>query len=311
MKKITLMLLFVSGSCIGLLAQNIDQGKRFLYYHRYQSAKDQFQKLLASNPNNIDAVYWLGQTLIGDKDSIAAKELYQKALASNGNAPLLLVGMGHIELMENKMNDARQRFETAISLTKGADINVMNAIAHANVHAPLGDANYAIEKLKSIQPQRKKDIKNAETYLIMGEAHRKLIDGGSAVTAFQQALTMDPKLEQPQNMVRVKFIFHKTILSIFCLHSRKRYNLTRITRLGYLNSISTGSIGILIKLRTTSINIWQLQMPNLPMSTKKRVLFLLPVIFRERSMLLKPRLRNWVIRLIPGIINWLPTVMMN
>lgn len=194
MKKITLMLLFASVVCTSVLAQNVEQGRRFLYYQRYQSAKDQFQKVLASNPNNIEATYWLGQTLIADKDSTAAKDLYQKALGTNGNAPLLLAGMGQIELMENKLNDAKQRFETAISLSKGTDINVMNAIAHANVQAPLGDANYAIEKLKAIQPQRKKDIRNTDTYLIMGEAHRKIIDGGGAVTAFTQALTMDPKL---------------------------------------------------------------------------------------------------------------------
>src|SRR6188474_3120940 len=116
MKKLMfILLLTLAGK--GLLAQNVDQGRRFFYYERYNSAKDQFQKVLAANPNNIDAVYWLGQTMIEDKDSLAAKALYQKALGSNPNAPLILVGVGHIELLENKTSDARQRFETALSLT--------------------------------------------------------------------------------------------------------------------------------------------------------------------------------------------------
>lgn len=177
-----------------LFAQSVEQGRKFLYYERYQSARDNFEKVLAANPNNIEAVYWLGQTLLEmpNKDSVAAKNLYQKALATNGNAPLLLAGMGQIELMEGKTNDARQRFETAINLSKAKDVEILNAVARANVEARAGDANYAIEKLNTATQIKK--FNNAETYLIMGDAYRKLIDGGNAVTSYNKALAIDPKL---------------------------------------------------------------------------------------------------------------------
>ena len=175
-----------------LFAQSVDQGKKFFYYERYASAKDNFEKVLAANPNNLDAIYWLGQTLFEMKDSVGAKELYSKALQQNGNAPLILVGMGQAELMEGKTNDARQRFETALSLTKNKDVNVINAIGTANVRARLGDANYAVEKL-TLATQLK-DFKNPDTYIILGNAHRKLIDGGNAVTSFTKALTFDPRM---------------------------------------------------------------------------------------------------------------------
>lgn len=195
MKQITSIVLFFIVAVQTIHAQNVEQGKKSFYYHKYLSAKAQFEKILASNPNNIDAVYWLGQTLIESDDSTAAKDLYQKSLASNGNAPLLLAGIGQIELMENKTNEARQRFETAISLTKGKDINVLNAVARANVFAEKGDANYAVEKINSLANE-KKDPRNAESYLLLGEAYRKLIDGGGAVTAFQKALSLDAKLAE-------------------------------------------------------------------------------------------------------------------
>jgi tetratricopeptide (TPR) repeat protein len=177
-----------------LFAQSVDQGRKLLYNERYKGARETFEKILAANPNNIDAVYWLGQTLLEmpNKDSVAAKNLYQKALGSNGNAPLLLVGMGQIELMEGKANDARQRFETAINLTKAKDINILNAVGRANVNARAGDANYAIQKLT--QATQLKGFKDPETYLIMGDAYRKLIDGGNAVTSYNKALALDPKL---------------------------------------------------------------------------------------------------------------------
>jgi len=181
----------LAGFCGGALAQTVDQGKKFLYYQRYKSAKDVFDKILASNPNNIEAIYWQGQTLLAMKDSVAAGDLYSKALQSNGNAPLLLAGMGEVELGKGKTTDARQRFETAISLTKAKDIDVLNAVANANIDAKAGDATYAIEKLNTAIQVKK--FNSAETYILMGDAYRKLIDGGNAVQSYQKALTIDPK----------------------------------------------------------------------------------------------------------------------
>jgi hypothetical protein len=197
MKKIKFIFLFTSLiATTGVIAQSVEQGKRFYYYQRYNSATDQLQKLVAANPNNIEAVYWVGQTMIQNDDSLSAKALYQKTLASNGSAPLILVGTGHVELLENKTNDARQRFETALSLTKGRDIEVINAIARANTDATHGDANYALEKLNAAGTAQRKDMRNAESFVLMGDAYRKLINGGGAVTHYQKALAMDPKLAE-------------------------------------------------------------------------------------------------------------------
>ena len=114
---ISLVAVVMMGSNV-LIAQNVDQGKKFFYYQRYKSARETFEKVLAANPNDLAATYWLGQTLLKQKDSVAAKNLYSKLLQQNGNAPLVLAGMGQVELMEGKTNDARQRFESAISITK-------------------------------------------------------------------------------------------------------------------------------------------------------------------------------------------------
>ena len=198
MKKITFSLIAVAVSTGALLAQSVDQGKKFLYYKRYKSAQDQLEKAIAANPNDINAVYWLGQTYLANKNQQGAKDLYQKTLGTNGAAPLILVGVGQIELLEGKTNDARQRFETAISLTKAKDIDVLNAIGQANadVDTKAGDPNYGIEKLNLAT--QIKNFKNPATYSIMGDAYRKLVDGGAAVTSYQKALGLDPKYAEAE-----------------------------------------------------------------------------------------------------------------
>jgi tetratricopeptide (TPR) repeat protein len=194
--RISLLVAGFAGLCNVVFAQSVDQGKKFLYYQRYKSAKDVFDKILASNPNNIDAIYWDGQTLLAMKDSVAAQDLYSKALQTNGNAPLLLAGMGNVELRMGKTADARQHFETAISLSKGKDIDLLNAVADANIDARAGDATYAIEKLN--QATQIKKFNDATTYVLMGDAYRKLIDGGNAVQSYNKALGIDPKLAEAE-----------------------------------------------------------------------------------------------------------------
>lgn len=176
-----------------LKAQTIDEGRKFFYYERYKSARAVFEKLVTANPNNVDAVYWLGQCLIApeeNKDIAGAKALYQKTLLANSNSPLLIAGMGHIELLENKTQDAKSRFETALSLSQSKNVAVLNAIGYANVNSPNGDLVYAIDKLKLATTI--KGMKDPDVYENLGDAYRKQTDGGNAQTAYEGALALNP-----------------------------------------------------------------------------------------------------------------------
>ena len=183
------------------IAQSIDEGRGFLYYEKYISAKNVFQKLVDANPNNIDAVYWLGQTMLAteDKDIAGAKALYQKTLAANSSSALLIAGMGHIALLEGNTADARSRFETAISMSGGKNVGVLNAVGFANgdFSSKSGDGAYAVEKLK--QAVELKGGKDPDVYSNLGDAYRKLADGGNAQLAYEAALALRP------NYARAKY----------------------------------------------------------------------------------------------------------
>ncbi|MFI5186584.1 MAG: tetratricopeptide repeat protein [Chitinophagales bacterium] len=190
---ITVLLAVLSGMA-AIHAQSIPEGMNHLYAERYKSAKEIFEKLLATNPNNLDAVYWLGQTDIALEDVKSARDLYSKTLQANGNAPLILAGMGHVNLIDGKKDEARQMFETAINLSsgkKGPDVNILNAIGRANIDAKIGDIAYALDKLKLAA---EKDPKNADVFLNLGDAFRKAHDGGQAVINYDLALSINPNL---------------------------------------------------------------------------------------------------------------------
>ncbi len=176
----------------GLFSQTVQEGKRLLFMHRYPSAKSTLEKVVAAAPTNAEAIYWLAQAYFELKDLNGAKEVLRKGMeGANGSNPLLLVAMGQAELVEKKANDARQRFETAISLTKGKDVSIFTAIGRANLEEG-GDAAYGIEKLK--QGTAVKGFKDAMAYVYMGDLYRKLMNGGGAVSSYENALMIDPKL---------------------------------------------------------------------------------------------------------------------
>ncbi|HNR17117.1 MAG TPA: hypothetical protein PKG90_10680 [Chitinophagaceae bacterium] len=201
MKKTTITFL-VSALLIisGLQAQTVQDGKNHLFAQRYNSAVSTFEKMLATNPNNIEAIYWLGQTYLESEEIMAARiaaarQLYEKAMQSTNSAPLIIVGMGHVDLLENKTSDARQKFETALTMTrtkKGDNVDILNAVGRANTDAKSGDFNYAIEKL---QAAADKGEKNAETFVLLGNAYRKARPGeggGEAFRNYKKALDVNP-----------------------------------------------------------------------------------------------------------------------
>ncbi|RYZ21269.1 MAG: tetratricopeptide repeat protein [Chitinophagaceae bacterium] len=187
MKKSAIVLLLAVFFSLGAGAQSVQEGVSHLYADRTASAKSTFERILSANPNNIEAIYWLGQTHLQLNQPAEARNVYQKALSTNGNAPLLLAGMGHVLLAENKGGEARQQFETAINLSrgkKGEDPAVLNAVGRANIEVAGGDVAYGLAKL---QQAAQLAPTNADIQINLGNAYRRAKEGGQAVKAYTTA----------------------------------------------------------------------------------------------------------------------------
>jgi tetratricopeptide (TPR) repeat protein len=209
MKK-TVSLMVTAVFAVQFLMAQIPAGIKFLNYEKNKSAKEAFQKAYDANQKDPQAIYWLGQALLATDGSepskeqvAAAKALYQKGLQEVGSDPWLLVGMGHVEILEKgDMNSVKQKFEQAITAsteTKGknkgkASADILNAIGRANAEVPStsGDHAYAVEKLKQAAAI---DLTNPDIMINMGINYLKLggENGGEAVKAYQEAINRDPK----------------------------------------------------------------------------------------------------------------------
>jgi hypothetical protein len=209
MKK-NVALVFAALFATQLLMAQLSEGVKMLNYDKQKTAKEVLQKVYDANSKDPQNIYWLGQaylagsgTVVTKEDLTAAKALYQKGLQEIGSDPFLLVGMGHLELLEGgDLNSAKQKFEQAITAsteTKGKNKGkpnaaILSAIGRANADgaSTMGDPIYAIDKLKQAGTI---DLLNADIFINMGINYRKTggENGGEAVKAFQEAIVRDPK----------------------------------------------------------------------------------------------------------------------
>ena len=163
MKK-TVSLMFTAMLAAQCLMAQLPDGIKYMSLEKFKSAKEAFQKAYEANPKDGQTIYWMGEAMLlpdpgaGDfKDRVqAAKALYQKGLQDIGSDPWLLVGMGHVDILEGAdMNSVKQKFEQAITATtetKGKNKGkpnpaILDAIGRANAEVPIGmgDHAYAID----------------------------------------------------------------------------------------------------------------------------------------------------------------------
>lgn len=199
MKKIfTLIIVFLITTAV--LPQTIEDAKRHIYYERFETAKNVLQAVIAKGNASPDAWYWLGEIYMSQKKIDSAKLILLEGEAyfmrnnfSKKALPLLSIGWAHSLLAAGNSTDARNQMESILKETKYKDPLVFLAIARANIDSKNGDAVWAIELLNKAL---KRDKKNAEIYVAMGDAYRKLIDASKAIVSYDRALEVNPSFAE-------------------------------------------------------------------------------------------------------------------
>ena len=191
------MIAALLGISNGLLAQSIEDGLKDLYYDKYQSAKQTFEKIVASKPDE-RAYYYLGMAELGLENTAGAAAAFQKGMQALPTSPLLQVGMGRIDLINGNAAAAKQKFESASLATQGTNAEVARAIADANTEVKGGDRGYALSVMQKLlngdAKGKKKYTPVAADYIELGDAYRLLggENGGKAISTYEKALELEP-----------------------------------------------------------------------------------------------------------------------
>ncbi len=197
MKRIWIIIFF-SFLLSGIRAQTVADAKRYIYYDRLESAKQVLQSIIKNEASSPDAWYWLGEIYLKQNKIDSAGFILQEGTRyfsgknfSSDKYPLLAVGRAHVLLDEGKTAAAKKEMGLVIASAKKRDFLSLWAVARAHIDSKNGDVNRAVELLKKAII---KNNSNAELYLSLGDAYRKLTDGSNAVINYDKALERDPAL---------------------------------------------------------------------------------------------------------------------
>jgi tetratricopeptide (TPR) repeat protein len=189
MKKIATLLLAIA-SQLALYAQSLPEAKDMLMHERTATATEMLKDILNREPENVEAWYWLTEAYLTQEKLKEIKDTLKSAPASLANTPLMLAARGHLLLLDNNAQEAKQVFDQALKQTRQKDPEVLRAVAFAHFDADSGDTNFALELVnKAI----KRDKGNPELYILLGDIYRKQANGSAAYRAYEKAISLDPR----------------------------------------------------------------------------------------------------------------------
>lgn len=207
MKKLLLLLLYLLLMGSGFAySQSLEPGKNDIYYRRYVSAEEFFDKYLSEHPADAEALLLQTKTFLLQKKVNKALSLVALASPAIKDDPYFLIAKGSTCLAENKGDSSRFYFDRAIDLTKGKDQEILRAIAEIQIISENGDMQFA---LALIQKAMKKSKHDAGLLVLMGNAYRNLHKGGEAFQAYTTAVEKNKNLAEAYYLLGEIFMSQK------------------------------------------------------------------------------------------------------
>ena len=191
MKKVTLLsagFLLVNLS----FAQTLQDAITKTDNERFEAAAADFRSLIAREPNKGENFFYYGENFFKNNDLDSANIYYQKGADINATYPLNHVGLGKVLWYKGKAADAKTLFFKAATLGANKNTEVMRKTAEAYIYSENKSLDEAISLLNAAI---KLDPKNAETYLLLGDAtlEKNPADGGPAIKQYNKATELNPK----------------------------------------------------------------------------------------------------------------------
>lgn len=205
MKNTTLLLfLFILGSGLAFGQDDeIKKSKRLIDIDRASEAMAPIESAIKQHPEEADLYYYLGYAQLKNNQLDAAAKSFDAGIKLNPKEGINYAGKGLLNMLQNHPADAKPNLDKALELSKSKKVPVLKAVAEAYLTSPkfAGDAVTVLLKAKGIK-------NDAEVETLLGDAYLLQNQGGSAVSAYENAASMEPKNGKPH--YKVGLIYART-----------------------------------------------------------------------------------------------------
>lgn len=184
----------------GLNAQTISDGTRAFENDQLNSAKKIFQSLLGSKPEDATIAYYQLASIYMTQNTADSAELVINRMQSAYPSHVMSkVATGKLNLYKKNTAAAKLNFDDALKMTASKDAKVMGWIADAYLSTENKDAAAALQVLTVAT---KLEPKNADLYLLIGDAHKlDLNSGGPAITNYEKVIELNTLLTKANQRI--------------------------------------------------------------------------------------------------------------
>lgn len=169
--------------------KEIAEAKHLNEIDQSRKGLDVLTRAVSTYPADPSVYYNLGLLNLKMNKRQEALQSFDKGLAADPKDALNLAGKGHLAMLENNAAKAKLDFDKALSMTKSKNVEVMQAVARGY----LVDPKKANETISLLNTAKSRDDHNPETLILLGDAYLQLNDGGKAVSAYENAASLDAK----------------------------------------------------------------------------------------------------------------------
>nr|MDQ3073832.1 tetratricopeptide repeat protein [Bacteroidota bacterium] len=200
MKLNTTFKTFASGLSFSLVAltstgQTFQEGIAALDRERFVPAKEILKKVVAKEPANSKAWYYLGEAYLGLDLNDSAAGAYEKGIEKNVAEPLNYAGLGQVLLNTNKPVEAKAKLDQVQEMTKCKDYQSLLRVAKAYIHAT---QNKNLDNAMLVLNKAEKLAKNdPEFYLVKGDLYLEKYDGQNSAANYNQAISYNKNYVKP------------------------------------------------------------------------------------------------------------------
>jgi tetratricopeptide (TPR) repeat protein len=159
---------------------------------RFSAAATDFRALITKDPAKGENYFYFGENFFKKGDADSANIFYSKGAEANATYPLNYVGLGKVLLSKGNVADAKTQFYKAAALGSNKNAELFRKIAEAWLAT---DSKNADEAILQINNAIKLEPKNAENYIILGDAQleKNPTDGSGPIKSYKMATTLNPK----------------------------------------------------------------------------------------------------------------------
>jgi tetratricopeptide (TPR) repeat protein len=190
------VVLFINGMSLQVLAQT-DKGIELYNSWEYEKAEKAFRKVLMQEPNDAQAGYYLGLSLLMQGKYKEALDILQNVKASEEAG---LLNKGQLEISLTRAYLGLERYPEALECLKAAERAKANPVdihtfrgAYYLKEVGVDEAAKELEKAIALGSQ------NAYTYYYAGFAYLRLGNPAKAVQMFQEFLRLSPYAPEAAN----------------------------------------------------------------------------------------------------------------